>query len=68
MSVTLNTTHGAIKIELFCELAPKTCKNFLALSAMGLYDGNKFHRNIRGFILQGGDPTNTGKGGESIYG
>lgn len=68
MSVTLNTTHGAIKIELFCELAPKACKNFLALAATEQYNGTKFLRNIKGFIIQGGDPTNTGKGGESIYG
>lgn len=63
MSVTLNTTHGPIKIELYCELAPKTCKNFLALAASNCYDGTLFHRNIKSFIVQGGDPTNTGKGG-----
>lgn len=63
MSITLNTTHGAIKIELFCELTPKTCKNFLALASIGAYNNTKFHRNIKGFIVQGGDPTNTGKGG-----
>lgn len=68
MSVTLHTTHGNIKIELHCELAPITCKNFLALCAKGAYDGCIFHRNIKNFIIQGGDPTNTGKGGESIYG
>lgn len=43
-------------------------KNFLALCASGAYDGTIFHRNIKGFIVQGGDPTGTGKGGESIYG
>ena len=63
MSLTLNTSHGNIKIELFCELTPKTCNNFLALAASGAYDATKFHRNIKGFIIQGGDPTNTGKGG-----
>ena len=68
MSITLHTNFGNIKIELYCDLTPITCKNFLALCAKGYYDGSKFHRNIKGFILQGGDPTGTGKGGESIYG
>lgn len=68
MSVTLNTTHGKIKLEIFCEQAPKAAKNFLALCAKGYYDGTIFHRNIKGFIVQGGDPTGSGKGGESIYG
>lgn len=48
MSLTLHTTHGNIKIELFCELCPKTCKNFLALAASGKYDNTIFHRNIKG--------------------
>lgn len=68
MSVTLHTTHGAIKLELFLSSCPKTCENFLALAAAGKYDGTVFHRNIKGFMVQGGDPTNTGKGGMSIYG
>jgi peptidyl-prolyl cis-trans isomerase-like 3 len=68
MALTLHTTHGDIKVELFCELVPKACKNFLALCAMGYYDNTLFHRNIKGFIIQGGDPTGTGKGGSSIYG
>jgi len=68
MSVTLHTTHGDIKLELHCELTPVTCKNFLALCAKGSYNGTTFHRNIKKFLVQGGDPTNTGKGGESIYG
>lgn len=67
MSLTFITTHGNIKVELFCELCPKTCKNFLALAASGKYDNTQFLRNIKGFIIQGGDPTNTGKGGQSIY-
>lgn len=67
MSLTFVTTHGNIKVELFCELCPKTCKNFLALAASGQYDNTQFLRNIKGFIIQGGDPTNTGKGGQSIY-
>mmetsp|Transcript_4306 Transcript_4306/g.7848 ORF Transcript_4306/g.7848 Transcript_4306/m.7848 type:complete len:169 (+) Transcript_4306:64-570(+) len=68
MSVTLHTTLGDIKIELHCDLVPKTCKNFLALCASGYYTGTIFHRNISKFIIQGGDPTGTGKGGKSIYG
>jgi peptidyl-prolyl cis-trans isomerase-like 3 len=69
MAVTLKTSLGDIKIELFCELAPKTCKNFLALAAAGKYDGTVFHRCIKKFILQGGAPAGSGgKGGESIYG
>jgi peptidyl-prolyl cis-trans isomerase-like 3 len=68
MSVTIHTTHGDLKIEIFCDLVPKTAKNFLALCAMGEYDNTIFHRNIKSFIIQGGDPTGTGKGGDSIYG
>jgi peptidyl-prolyl cis-trans isomerase-like 3 len=68
MSVTLHTSHGDLKIEIFCEQVPKAAKNFLALCAKGDYDGTIFHRNIKGFIVQGGDPTGTGKGGQSIYG
>jgi peptidyl-prolyl cis-trans isomerase-like 3 len=58
---------GNIKIELFCESCPKTCENFLALCASEYYTGNLFHRNIKGFIVQTGDPTGTGKGGTSIW-
>ena len=68
MSVTLHTNMGDLKIELECEMCPITSKNFLALAAKGYYNGTQFHRNIKGFIIQGGDPSNTGKGGESIYG
>ena len=68
MSVTLNTTHGKLKIEVFCEYAPMAAKNFFALCASNYYDNTIFHRNIKGFIVQGGDPTGTGKGGSSIYG
>jgi peptidyl-prolyl cis-trans isomerase-like 3 len=67
-SLTLHTTLGDLKIELACAQAPKLCENFLALAASGTYDGTRFHRNIAGFIVQGGDPTGTGKGGESIHG
>jgi peptidyl-prolyl cis-trans isomerase-like 3 len=63
MSVSLKTNHGTIKIELFCEKAPESSKNFLALAASGGYDNTVFHRSIKGFIVQGGDPSGTGKGG-----
>jgi peptidyl-prolyl cis-trans isomerase-like 3 len=68
MAVSLHTTRGVIKVELFCEDAPESCKNFLALAAAGLYNNTLFHRSIPGFILQGGDPTGTGKGGTSWTG
>lgn len=68
MSLTLHTTLGDLKVELYPAQTPKTCENFLALAAAGTYDGTLFHRNLAGFMVQGGDPTNTGKGGTSIYG
>lgn len=61
MSVTLHTDLGDIKLELYCQQCPKTCENFLALAASGRYNNTIFHRNIPGFMVQGGDPTNTGK-------
>ncbi len=67
MSVTLHTNLGDLKVEVACELVPKAAENFLALCASGYYDGTTFHRNIKGFMVQGGDPTGTGKGGRSIY-
>ncbi|CAG0880072.1 unnamed protein product [Darwinula stevensoni] len=68
MSVTLHTDVGDIKMELYCDKCPKSCENFLALCASGYYDGSLFHRNIKGFMVQTGDPTGTGKGGSSIWG
>ncbi|ORX38059.1 cyclophilin-like domain-containing protein [Kockovaella imperatae] len=68
MSVTLHTNLGDIKIEIFCEAVPRTAENFLALAASGYYDGTLFHRNIKTFMIQGGDPNGTGKGGQSIWG
>lgn len=70
--VRLNTTHGMLNLELFCEQVPKTCENFLKHCASGYYTGTKFHRSIRNFMIQGGDPTSktgepTGKGGTSIW-
>ena len=68
MSVTLHCDVGDIKIELFCEKCPKTCENFLALAASDYYNECLFHRNIKGFMVQTGDPSGTGKGGQSIWG
>lgn len=66
--VLLKTTAGDIDIELWSKEAPKACRNFVQLCMEGYYDGTKFHRVVRDFIIQGGDPTGTGTGGESIYG
>jgi cyclophilin family peptidyl-prolyl cis-trans isomerase len=60
---TLHTNHGAIEVELFDEDAPKTVDNFLKLSRDGFYDGVIFHRIIKDFMIQGGDPDGTGTGG-----
>jgi len=68
MSVTLHTTVGDIKIELFCEACPRASENFLALCGTDYYNNCVFTRNIKGFMVQTGDPTNTGKGGKSIWG
>ncbi len=64
----MHTNMGDIKIKLFPEEAPKTVKNFVELSKKGYYNGIIFHRVIKDFMIQGGDPTGTGMGGESIYG
>ncbi|PLN83939.1 cyclophilin-like protein [Aspergillus taichungensis] len=55
MSVTLHTTQGDLKVELFCEAVPKTAENFIALCASGAYNDTPFHRLIPGFMIQGGD-------------
>ncbi|MBE6183043.1 MAG: peptidylprolyl isomerase, partial [Bacillus sp. (in: Bacteria)] len=66
--VEMHTNMGKIKIKLFPELAPKTVENFVKHSENGYYDGLIFHRVINGFMIQGGDPSGNGTGGESIYG
>ncbi|GMY11908.1 peptidyl-prolyl cis-trans isomerase CYP65 [Fagus crenata] len=66
--VQLHTTHGDLNIELHCDITPRTCENFITLCERGYYNGVAFHRSIRNFMIQGGDPTGTGKGGESIWG
>lgn len=66
--VIVKTTHGPIDIELWPKEAPKAVRNFVQLCLEGYFDNTIFHRIIKGFLVQGGDPTGTGTGGESIYG
>ena len=63
MNATLHTNHGAIGVELYPDDAPKTVDNFVKLARDGFYDGLIFHRVIPDFMIQGGDPTGTGRGG-----
>lgn len=67
-TVVLETNQGNIELMLMPEIAPKACENFIGLVEKGYYDGIIFHRVIRKFMIQGGDPTGTGRGGESIWG
>lgn len=60
---TIETTAGTMTVEFFPAEAPKTVNNFVFLAREGFYDGVIFHRVIRGFVIQGGDPTGTGRGG-----
>ncbi|NLR10745.1 MULTISPECIES: peptidylprolyl isomerase [Lactobacillaceae] len=66
--VTIETSMGTIQLQLFPEQAPKTVENFVTHAKAGYYDGMTFHRVIPNFMIQGGDPTGTGMGGESIWG
>ena len=66
--VTLKTSLGEIELMFFPQQAPKTCENFLTHVKEGYYNGLKFHRVIPDFMIQGGDPTGTGRGGQSIWG
>lgn len=63
----MKTNHGDIKIRLFKDIAPKTVENFVGLANKGYYNGVTFHRVIKDFMIQGGDPTGTGAGGDSIW-
>ncbi|WP_426946912.1 peptidylprolyl isomerase [Lactiplantibacillus plantarum] len=65
---TIKTNFGDIKVQLFPKQAPKSVKNFVGLAQKGYYDGIIFHRVIPDFMIQGGDPTGTGMGGESLWG
>ncbi|MFQ5537196.1 MAG: peptidylprolyl isomerase [Gemmatimonadota bacterium] len=62
-TVTIQTNHGTIVAEMFMDLAPRTAGNFIKLAREGYYDGLIFHRVITDFMIQGGDPTGTGRGG-----
>lgn len=64
----IETSMGTIEVELFEKATPKTVKNFIGLAEKGYYNGVTFHRVIDNFMIQGGDPTGSGRGGESIYG
>jgi peptidylprolyl isomerase len=67
-TVVLETTQGIIEVKLMPEVAPKACTNFIGLVKQGFYDGIIFHRVIKDFMIQTGDPTGTGRGGSSIWG
>ncbi|KAK2858028.1 hypothetical protein Q7C36_005947 [Tachysurus vachellii] len=67
-TVSLETSMGTMVLELYWKHAPKTCKNFAELARRGYYSTTKFHRIIKDFMVQGGDPTGTGRGGACIYG
>ena len=66
--VVLETNQGTIEIKLMPEVAPRACENFIGLVEKGYYNGLIFHRVIKNFMIQGGDPTGTGRGGNSIWG
>ncbi|KAI8467293.1 MAG: cyclophilin-type peptidyl-prolyl cis-trans isomerase [Monoraphidium minutum] len=66
--VQVDTTMGSFTVELYYKHAPRAVENFTRLADKGYYDGTVFHRIIRDFMIQGGDPTGTGRGGESVYG
>ena len=65
---TIETSMGTFKVELYKNATPKTVDNFVGLAEKGYYDGVTFHRVISNFMIQGGDPTGTGRGGQSVYG
>jgi len=68
LHAVLETTQGTIELELYPDIAPKAVENFMTHIKNGYYNGIAFHRIIRGFMIQGGDPTESGRGGESIWG
>jgi cyclophilin family peptidyl-prolyl cis-trans isomerase len=68
VNISIETTKGNIELELFESDAPKTVANFAGLAEQGYFNGIIFHRISKGFVIQGGDSTGTGRGGKSIYG
>ena len=66
--MVIESSRGTVEVELFCKAAPLACENFIRLAEKGYYNGVIFHRVIKNFMIQGGDPTGTGRGGESIWG
>ncbi|TKA70124.1 Peptidyl-prolyl cis-trans isomerase-like 1 [Cryomyces minteri] len=67
-TIILETTMGAVTLELYTSHAPRTCQNFTTLCTRNYYSNTIFHRIIPNFMIQGGDPTGTGRGGSSIWG
>src|SRR3982751_1736218 len=67
-TAVIQTNKGTIRFELLEDEAPKTTENFIKLAEKNFYDGVIFHRVIKGFMIQGGDPTGTGRGGASAWG
>ena len=67
-NLIIETTQGSIEFKLFDDIAPLACENFRTHAKNGYYNGIIFHRIIEEFMIQGGDPTGTGRGGESIWG
>ncbi len=66
--VIIETTQGTFEVTLKPQIAPKACENFMSLAEKGYYNNTAFHRIIKQFMVQGGDPTGTGAGGSSIWG
>ena len=66
--IILETNQGIIEIKLMPDVAPKACENFIKLTEKGYYNGIIFHRVIKDFMIQTGDPTGTGRGGSSVWG
>uniref|UniRef100_A0A7S4PM15 Peptidyl-prolyl cis-trans isomerase n=1 Tax=Paramoeba aestuarina TaxID=180227 RepID=A0A7S4PM15_9EUKA len=67
-NVVLKTSLGEVELELYWDHAPNTCYNIYELARRGYYNNTIFHRIIKDFMIQGGDPTGSGRGGESIFG
>ena len=66
--MVFETTQGNFEVTLFPDVAPKAVQNFLQLAQSNYYNGTIFHRVIKGFMIQGGDPKGNGTGGQSVWG